>query len=203
MRNNRLIYAAAGGIAVAAVAVFFLLAGGFGGGGNSPASGPSGDNGGQQQQQQGQPQVLPPALALKEVKVTPAEEGDEDGDPSMLVTFTVGNPNSATLVLESIHYDVFVDNERVAVGDWGGTGEGFVAGSDRLTVIVAGTTVTIRDADPTIIKKSSNSSSGNAGVFDRLLAEDAQFTVSGTYAYRLTAALNTIAEEKEFSLAYP
>lgn len=201
MRNNRLIYAAAGGIAVAAVAVFFLLAGGFGDGSNNggPTSGPSGGNGGQQQQQQGQPQVLPPALALKEVKVTPAEEGDEGVDPSMLVTFTVGNPNSATLVLESIHYDVFVDNERVAVGDWGGTGEGFVAGSDRLTVIVAGTTVTIRDADPTIIKKSSNS----AGAFDKILAEDAQFTVSGTYAYRLTAALNTIAEEKEFSLTYP
>jgi hypothetical protein len=210
--NNRLIYAAAAGIAVAAVAVFFLLAGGGGGGRGIgiPALGPSGSTGaggegggqGQQQQQQGQAQVLPPVIALKEIKVTPpaAGSGGSGGNasPSMTVAFTVKNPNSATLVLESIHYDVYVDKERVAVGDWGGTSEGFVAGSDKLTVIVSGTSVTIKDPSPTIIKNS-----GNAEARDRMLAGNASFTVSGTYAYRLTAALNTVAEEKDFSLTYP
>lgn len=207
--NNRLIYAAAGGIAVAAVAVFFLLAGG-GRGIGIPALGPSGSagvgsgaggGGGGGQGAAQQQQVLTPVIAIKEIKVTPpaaGSEGSSNASPSMTVAFTVKNPNSATLVLESIHYDVYADKERVAVGDWGGTSEGFVAGSDKLTVIVAGTTVTIRDPNPTIIKDSSN-----AGARDKMLAGNTSFTVRGTYAYRLTAALNTIAEEKDFSLTYP
>jgi hypothetical protein len=178
---NKLVFIAAGGIAAAAIAVFFLL-------GSGPIF-PAGN------QDRPELTVLPPALAIKEVVAN--RTGDDTA--RMLVAFTVENPNSGTLVLESIHYDVLVDGEQMAIGDWGGVGEGLVAGSDRLTVIVAGTTVTIRDPDATVEERKSN----NAEAWDKMVSGDASFVVTGTYAYRLTAALNTVADEKEFSLTFP
>jgi hypothetical protein len=178
---NKLVYAAAGGIAVVAVAVFFLL-------GSGPVF-PAGN------QDRPQVTVLPPAVLIKDVNAT--RTGDDTA--RMLVAFTVKNPNNGTLVLESIHYDVAVDGEQMAIGDWGGVGEGLVAGSDRLTVIVSGTTVTIRDPDATVEERKSS----NSEAWDKMVSGDASFVVSGTYAYRVTAALNTIAEEKDFSLTFP
>jgi hypothetical protein len=68
-----------------------------------------------------------------------------------------------------------------------------------LTVIVSGTTVTIRDPDATVEERKSS----NSEAWDKMVSGDASFVVSGTYAYRVTAALNTIAEEKDFSLTFP
>lgn len=166
---------------MAAVAIFFML-------GSGPVF-PAGS------QDRPQVTILPPAVAIKDMNAT--RTGEDMA--KMLIAFTVMNPNSGTLVLESIHYDVTVDGEQMAIGDLGGVGEGLVAGSDRLIVIVSGSTVTIRDSDATVTERNSS----NSGAWDRMVSGDASFVVSGTYAYRVTAALNTIAEEKDFSLTFP
>lgn len=181
---NKLVYAAAGGIAVAAVAVFFLLGPGV----NLPGSS-SGE-------QKPQMKVSPPAIALK--SITANKTGDDTA--SMLVTFSVKNANPTTLVLEAIHYDVSVDNVQMATGDWGSTGEGFVTGSDQLTVLVSGTTVTLKDPHATVFKRSTE----NAKAWDDMVSGHATFALSGTSAYRLTAAnLETTAQEQTFNLTYP
>jgi hypothetical protein len=179
---NKLIYAAAGGIAVAAVAVFFLLGPGV----KPPGTG----------DQKPQVTVSPPAITLK--NVTAVKTSDDSA--SMLVTFSVKNTNPTTLVLEAIHYDVSVDNVRLATGDWGGTGEGFVTGSDQLTVLVSGTTVNLKDSHATVLKRSTE----NAKAWDDMVSGHASFAFSGTTAYRLTAAnLETTAQEQTFNLTYP
>jgi hypothetical protein len=181
---NKIIYAAAGGIAAAAIAIFFLLGPGI----KLPGSG----------EQRPQFTVMTPEISLK--NVTAARIEGTDDAARMSVVFAVKNPNPTTLVLETIHYDVSVDNVRVAVGDWGGSGEGFVTGSDQLTVIVSGTTVSLKDTDATVFKRTTQ----NAQMWDEMVSGDAKFSVTGTYSYRLTAAnLETTAQEHEFSVTFP
>lgn len=183
---NKLIYAAAGGIAAVAIAIFFLLGPGI----KLPGSG----------EQRPQFTVMPPEISVK--NVTAGRVAGSDDMAEMQVIFSVKNPNPTTLVLETIHYDVSVNNVQTAVGDWGGTGEGFVTGSDQLTVIVSGTTVALKDSDPTVFKRSGQ----NAEAWDAMVAESPKptFAISGTYSYRLTAAnLETTAQEHDFSLTFP
>lgn len=182
MNVNKLIYAAAGGIAVAAVAVFFLLGSGI----KPPAT----------SEQKPQVTVSPPAITLK--NVTAVKTSDDSA--SLFVTFSVKNTNPTTLVLEAIHYDISVDNVRLATGDWGSTGEGFVTGSDQLTVLVSGTTVNLKDSHATVLKRSTE----NTKAWDDMVSGHATFALSGTTAYRLTASnLETTAQEQTFNLTYP
>lgn len=181
---NKLIYAAAGGIVAVAVAIFFLLGPGL----KLPSSG----------EQRPQFTVVPPDIAVKDVNATKVAGSDDSA--AMKVTFSVKNPNPTTLVLETIHYNVFLNNVQLAVGDWGGTGDGFVTGSDQLTVIVSGTTVALKDSDPTVFKRSNQ----NAEAWDAMVSEGAAFAINGTYSYRLTAAnLETTAQERDFNLTFP
>ena len=181
---NKIIYAAAGGIVAAAIAVFFLLGPGI----KLPGAG----------EQRPQFTVMPPEISVKDVKAQRALGSDNSA--IMNVTFLVKNPNPTTLVLETIHYDVAVNNVQMAVGDWGGTGEGFVTGSDQLTVIVSGTTVSLKDKDPTVFKRTAQ----NAAAWDEMVSGNAKFAISGTYSYRLTAAnLETTAQEHEFGVTFP
>lgn len=179
---NKIIYAAAGGIAAAAIAIFFLLGPGIKLPGTS--------------EQRPQLTVMPPDISIKNVTATKVS----DNTASMNVTFSVKNPNPTTLILETIHYNIAVNNVQVAVGDWGGTGEGFVTGSDQLTVIVSGTTVSLKDSNPTVFKRTAQ----NADAWDEMVSRGAKFAISGTYAYRLTAAnLETTAQEHDFSVTFP
>jgi hypothetical protein len=185
---NKIIYVAAavaGGIAAAAIAVFFLL-----GPGIKLPGGPG--------EQRPQFTVMAPEISLKNVTASKVE-GSED-TARMSVIFAVKNPNPTTVVLETIHYDVSVNNVQMAVGDWGGSGEGFVTGSDQLTVIVSGTTVSLKDSDATVFKRTVQ----NAQAWDEMVSGNAKFSVTGTYSYRLTAAnLETTAQEHEFSVTFP
>lgn len=179
---NKIIYAAAGGIAAAAIAIFFLLGPGI----KLPGAG----------EQRPQFTVMPPDVSVRNVTVS--KVGDDTA--AMKVTFSVKNPNPTTLVLETIHYNVAVNNVQLAIGDWGGTGEGFVTGSDQLTVIVSGTTVPLKDSDPTVFKRTAQ----NAAAWDEMVSGNAKFAISGTYSYRLTAAnLETTAQEREFGVTFP
>ena len=179
---NKIIYGAAGGIAAAAIAVFFLLGPGI----KLPGAG----------EQRPQFTVMPPDISVRNVTVSKVS----DDVASMKVTFSVKNPNPTTLVLETIHYNVAVNKVQLAIGDWGGSGEGFVTGSDQLTIIVSGTTVPLKDPNPTVFKRTTQ----NAAAWDEMVSGNAKFAITGTYSYRLTAAnLETTAQEHEFSVTFP
>ncbi|MEW5840965.1 hypothetical protein [Nitrososphaera sp.] len=193
---NKLVYAAAGGIAVAAVVIFFLLGPGLAA---RPPTG--GGEGAQQQQQQSQaPKVTPPAIGIQEIKV----EKVDDRNATVKVKFTVQNPNQATVILESIQYEVFVDNKAVTSGGVGEVAEGFLGGQANLNPVVPGATIS-----PTGQSNSVRSSSV-ADAWDKMTSAAAEgedsisYTVAGRYAYRLTAGnFQTTFEEKDFSLTFP
>lgn len=179
---NKLVYAAGAGIAAAAVAIFLLA-------GQGPAM-PSGVQQGAPQQ----PAVDPPVVAIKGIKVSQVD----DRNAEVEVAFSVRNPNKTTLVLETIHYEVYVDNVRMTIGDVGQSPEGFLASQSDIFTIVSGTTLTVRDAQTAV------RTSAAADAWDRMVEGGATYTVAGTSLYRLTLAnLQTTAGEQNFSLTFP
>jgi hypothetical protein len=181
--NTKAIYAAGGGIAVAAIAVFFVLGPGFGSPGQQPEN-----------NTQARPQVITPVLAIKNITAT---EGPDE-TAQVKITFTIENPNTTTVLLENIHYNINVDGKRMTIGDVGESPEGFLASQGSLFTIVSGSTLTVSDT------QAAERNSAIAAEWDRMVAGDATFTVDGTYFYRLTAGnLDTSTGEQSFTLTFP
>jgi hypothetical protein len=180
--NTKAIYAAGGGIAVAAIAVFFILGPGFGSPGQQP------DN------TQARPQVITPVLAIKNITAT---EGPDE-TAQVKITFTIENPNTTTVLLENIHYNINVDGKRMTIGDVGESPEGFLASQRGTFTIIAGDILPLSDT------QTVERNSAIAAEWDRMVAGDATFTVDGTYFYRLTTGnLDTSTGEQSFTLTFP
>ena len=178
--NTKAIYAAGGGIAVAAVAVFFILGPGL-------TPGPATNS------TDTRPRVLPPVLAVKDVAVT-----GEGESADVKVTFTVENPNNTTVLLETIHYNINVDEQRMTIGDVGQSPEGFLASQGSIFTIVSGSTLTVSNT------QAVERNSVNAEAWDKMVAGEATYTVDGTYFYRVTAGnLDTSTGEENFVLTFP
>jgi LEA14-like dessication related protein len=173
-----MVYAAGAGIAAAAVAIFFLM----GQGPVIPSGSPQ------------QPTVDPPVVSIKDIKVSQVD----DRNAKVEVVFSVKNPNRTTLVLETIHYEVHVDNVRMTIGDVGQSPEGFLASQSDIFTIVSGTTLTVSD-EQTAVRTTMS-----ADAWDTMVGGGATYTVTGTNMYRVTLGnLQTTAGEQDFALTFP
>ena len=178
--NPKAIYAAGGGIA--AIAIFFVL-----GSGNLKLPG-SHENAA----------PVPPAdlqLALKDVSVKKTDERNAN----LQVVFTAHNPNTSTVVLETVHYTAFVDKFQMTSGDIGVSPEGFVTGQPDTFPIVSNSTITLRDTQVAARNNLTSSS------WDSMVDGKAQYRVQGAYTYRLTGSnfQTSYFENKEFTLTFP
>lgn len=182
--NTKVIYAAAGGIAAVAIAIFFL-AGSVNLGSIIQRPG----------QDQGQTeQVVDPRLEIKSLNASRTDDGSAD----VKIVFDMYNPNRATMILETIHYSIYVDDFRMTIGDIGTSPEGFLAGQPDVYTIVSNSTVTLRDTQQSVRNDL------NAESWDKMVAGDAKYRIEGSYVYRVTgASLQTTAGEREFALTFP
>ena len=114
-----------------------------------------------------QPTVDPPVVSIKDVKVSRVD----DRNANVEVAFSVKNPNKTTLVLETIHYEVHVDNVRMTIGDVGQSPEGFLASQSDIFTIVSGTTLTVSD-EQTAVRTTMS-----AGAWDTMVGGGATYTV--------------------------
>lgn len=175
--NTKIIFAAAGGIAAVAI-IMFLTLGSFSLG---------------QFERPKEVKVIQPTIAVTDVLVTKVD----DENANVQITFAVDNPNPATVMLESIHYFVAVDGHQIITGDVGATTEGFLSSQGDLFPIVAGTTLTVKDKIPIVRTVQT------ADAWDKIVGGEAKYDITGNFAYRLTASLNTTAEEPDFALTFP
>jgi hypothetical protein len=177
--NPKILYAAGGGIAAAAVAVFFLM----------------GSINFRPQSQGEVEQVMDPELAIKSIEASPANDGKS---ADLKIAFDLRNPNKTTLILETIHYSIYVDDFRMTIGDIGTSPEGFLAGQPDVYTIVSGSTVTLRDT------QEAERNELNAESWDEMVAGGAEYRIEGSYVYRVTgASLQTTAGERDFVLTFP
>lgn len=180
--NPKALYAAGGGIAAAAIAIFFIM-----GPGNFRLPG-------------GQETAAPVQLAelqvvLEEINV----EQSDDRNADVEVVFDAHNPNMGTaLLLETIHYTLYVDELKMTTGDIGLSPEGFLSGQSGTFTIVSNSTVTLKDKQVAVRNNLTASS------WDSIVDGTAQYDVEGRYAYRLTGSnFQTNYYEKDFSLTFP
>jgi hypothetical protein len=132
-------------------------------------------------------------ISLKNVSITNIDNNNIKVNP----IFNVYNPNQGTLILENIHYNVNLQNTRIASGDIGQRPEGFVDSSAGIYPIIGNGTVTLKD-EKTIQKDNRIES-----VWNKITDETSSFQVNGSFAYRQTSSFQAFGGEIDFDLIYP
>ena len=132
-------------------------------------------------------------ISLKNVSITNIDNNNIKVNP----IFNVYNPNQGTLILENIHYNVNLENTRIASGDIGQRPEGFVDSSAGIYPIIGNGTVTLKD-EKTIQKDNRIES-----VWNKITDETSSFQVNGSFAYRQTSSFQAFGGEIDFDLTYP
>lgn len=132
-------------------------------------------------------------ISLKNVSIT----NIDDNNIKVNTIFDVYNPNQGTLILENIHYNVNLENIRIASGDIGQKPEGFVDSSAGIYPIIGNGTVTLKDEK--IIQKDNRIEN----VWNKITDETSSFQVNGNFAYRQTSSFQADAGEIDFDLIYP
>ena len=128
MVNTKAIYVAGGGIAAIAIAIFFIL-----GSGNFRL--PGGQDNNNQGTAATQNQTTQANLGFTIKNITAERTDDRNAD--VHISFDVLNPNTSTVLLETIHYTVYVDEFTMTSGDIGVSPEGFVAGQADMLSLAA------------------------------------------------------------------
>ena len=132
-------------------------------------------------------------ISLKNVSIT----NIDNNNIKVNTIFDVYNPNQGTLILENIHYNVNLENIRIASGDIGQKPEGFVDSSAGIYPIIGNGTVTLKDEK--IIQKDNRIEN----VWNKITDETSSFQVNGNFAYRQTSSFQADAGEIDFDLMYP
>jgi len=132
-------------------------------------------------------------ISLKNVSITNIDNNNIKVNP----IFNVYNPNQGTLILENIHYNVNLENTRIASGDIGQRPEGFVDSSAGIYPIIGNGTVTLKD-DKTIQKDNRIEN-----VWNKITDKTSSFQVNGSFAYRQTSSFQAFGGEIDFDFTYP
>ncbi len=142
------------------------------------------------------------SLSVNSVKVIPV-----NNDSRLETVFKVYNPNRGSAILETVTYNVYLDNVRIASGDVGSRTEGFVDSLESVYPIIGNQSIVIRDTES--LTEDANSlfdSQGNmvAAIADNSNSTTSQaYDVNGTYFYTLNRGSDTQVRENEFNFQYP
>jgi hypothetical protein len=142
--------------------------------------------------------MAPIDIKIKNVVVN---KNNNEKSANVQVAFDVHNPNTNTMILDGIRYNVYVDNALITSGNIGTEAPEDVIRSQQGFPIIGSSIVTLKDSQ-TIQKNNINAESWNkivAGVADA----KASYIINGTYSYRQTANLEASGGVKEFNLTLP
>jgi hypothetical protein len=142
------------------------------------------------------------SLSVNSVKVVPVN------DESVLETvFNVYNPNRGSAILETVTYNVYLDNIRIGSGDIGSSPEGFVASLESVYTIIGNQSIVLRDREPLTEEATSLfDSQGNivAAMADNSNSSTSRaYDVNGTYFYTLNRGSDAQVGEHDFNFQYP
>lgn len=116
---------------------------------------------------------------------------------SVKIIFAAHNPQAYTVLLNGIHYNIFVNNQTVSSGDIGGESLIDIMTEVPEFPIISNDTVTLKNVQSTHTNEIKND------ISNAMTAGKACFTVNGTYFYRQAANLTASGGGNEFQLKFP
>lgn len=137
--------------------------------------------------------VKPIDINIKNVSKT----FDKKNTTTIRVAFDVHNPNSNTMILDGVHYNLYVKNVLITSGDIGAEAPEDVIRSQSGFPVIANSTVILKDAH-TIHRNNMNTM-----IWDNIAEVKTNYIINGTYSYRQTAGLQASGGANQFSLAFP
>jgi len=142
------------------------------------------------------------SLSINSVKVIPV-----NNESRLETVFTVYNPNRGAAILETVTYNVYLDNVRIASGDLGSRTEGFVDSLESVYPIIGNQSIVLRDR--TLLDEEGNSLFDSQGKFLPAIADNSNsstskvYDVNGTYFYTLNRGSDAQVRESAFNFQYP
>ncbi len=141
-------------------------------------------------------------LSLNSVKVVPV-----NNESRLETVFKVYNPNKGAAILETVTYNVFLDNVRIGSGDVGSRTEGFVDSLESVYPIIGNQSIIIRDRAP--LTEEANSLFDSQGEMVAATADNSNsstsqvYNVNGTYFYTLNRGSDAQVRDNGFNFQYP
>ena len=142
------------------------------------------------------------SLSVDSVKVVPV-----NNESRLETVFKVYNPNRGSAILETVTYNVYLDNERIASGDVGSRTEGFVDSLESVYTIIGNQSIVLRDRES--LTEDANSLLDSQGKMLAASADNSNsstshaYDVNGTYFYTLNRGSEAQVRENEFNFQYP
>jgi LEA14-like dessication related protein len=143
--------------------------------------------------------VAPLDIKIKNVAIN---RTNDEKSANLQVAFDVHNPNTNTMILDGIRYNVYVNNALTTSGNIGTEAPEDVIRSQQGFPIIGSSTVTLKDSQ-TVQRNNINSA-----IWDKIVtgaAQDAKvgYIINGTYSFRQTANLQASGGINEFNLKFP
>ena len=142
--------------------------------------------------------VAPMDIKIKNVVVN---KTNDEKSANLQVAFDVHNPNTNTMILDGIPYNVYVNNAFITSGNIGTEAPEDVIRSESGFPIIRNSVVTLKDTQ-TVQKNNINTASWDK-IVGGAAATKTSYQINGTYSYRQTANLEASGGVKEFSLTFP
>ena len=136
------------------------------------------------------------------IKNVAVNKTNDDKSATVRVAFDVHNPNTSTMILDGIRYNVYVNNALITSGNIGTEAPEDVIRSQQGFPIIGNSIVTLKDSQ-TVQRNSINTA-----IWDKIVAGAAQdakvgYIINGTYSFRQTANLQASGGINEFNLKFP
>ena len=141
--------------------------------------------------------MAPLDIKIKNVVVN---KTNEEKSANIQVAFNVHNPNTNTMILDGIRYNVYVDNALITSGNIGTEAPEDVMRSQQGFPVIGSSIITLKDSQ-TVQRNNIN-----VAIWDKLMEGDAtkaSYLINGTYSYRQTANLEASGGVREFNLTFP
>ncbi len=143
------------------------------------------------------------SLSVDSVKVVQV-----NNESQLETVFNVYNPNKGAAILETVTYNVYLDNVRIGSGDVGSRTEGFVDSLESVYTIIGNQSIVLRDREPLTEDGTSlfdsqgqilsaTTDSSNSSTTSRA------YDVNGTYFYTLNRGSEAQVREHSFNFQYP
>ena len=136
------------------------------------------------------------------IKNVAVNKTNDDKSATVQVAFDVHNPNTNTMILDGIRYNVYVDNALITSGNIGTEAPEDVIRSQQGFPIIGNSIVILKDSQ-TVQRNNIH-----AAIWDKIVAGAAQdakvgYIINGTYSFRQTANLQASGGINEFNLKFP